>query len=211
MSTGARISLVEAVKAVHALSRLWALDASTCFVVGSVRRGRPDVGDLEFLCPVEPASKDTLHNRIEPTLHNPGGLFASLAGTPPPLGHAVSGFKPGFLEASFVMRPTGADIPVQVFRYTPENLGWSMIHRTGPRDFGVWFLTRWKKAWGIPLGEEDRPASIDGHLVNAGRDVIPVASEARAFEMAATKFIDPHHRDVFAASVRSDFRGRFPD
>lgn len=211
MSVGARIALADVRLVVTALCQAWALDPSTCFIVGSARRQRPDVGDLEILAPVEPAGKDTLFTRIESTLDAPDGLFGALAGNVPAMGRAVSGVKPGFLEASLVMRPLGFDIPVQVYRYTPDNLGWSVIHRTGPRDFGVWFLTKWKKAWGIPLGVEDRPASIDGHLVDAGRNVIPVPSEERAFELAGLKYIDPWTRDAFASSVRADFRGHFPD
>lgn len=202
MSAGTRLRLDQAERVAAHLFEAWHLSPRECFVVGSVRRRKPDVGDLELLVPFEPKASDTLCKVIEATMEPASdGLFGVSANKDQYLGRVERGLKPGFLAASLIMRPWGNEIPVQVFRYEPENLGWKMLEYTGPRDFGVWFLGRWKRAWGIPTGQEGRQASVDGHLVDGQGRRVAVPSEADAFRIIQSAFIAPEEREAFAAKA----------
>lgn len=206
MSTGARLPLEKALRVAEFLYDAWRLSPRECVVVGSVRRGRPDVGDLEILAPLEPRGDDTLCRVVQATMEpDSASLFAASGSRDRYLGRVERGLKPGFLAASLVVRPWGIEIPVQIYRYEPENLGWMLIERTGPADFGRWFLGQWKKAWGIPAGEHGRPASIDNHLVDAQGRRVPVPTEADAFRMIRSVEIPPRDRDAVA---RRAFGGR---
>lgn len=201
MSTGTRIPLEKAHAVARALCERWALAPSDVHIVGSVRRRRPDVGDLELVMPAQDAGCDALCGRLQATMAG-DGLFAgaaSLAGDV--IGRAVSGLKPGFLAASLVVRPYPPDeLPVQLYRYTPENFGWMMIERTGPMEFGRWFLAQWKRHWNIPAGGK---ASIDNHLRDAGGNLIRIESERAAFNLCGMQAVEPEDRDEFMARMQA--------
>lgn len=203
MSSGPRLPLARAQDAAKALMTLWHMPTYQCMVVGSVRRLRPDVGDLEFVAPlpVDP-SRDTLYDAIAPTL-KAEGLFPN----PKAVAVATEGFKRGFkccsLLATLADAVTGTrtQIPVQINRYAHDegNRGWIEIMRTGPAEFGPYFLGKWKQAFNI---QRDRQASIDGHLVDAAGDRVRVASEADAFRLCRMPYIEPHLRDNLVANLR---------
>lgn len=224
MSEGPRIELSRAVEVAEVLFERWKLSSAErypgCMVAGSVRRMEPEVGDLEIVAPLPRGwdyrklgpEVDELFGAINATVDNPWSdesapLFATTTtATPSPvvLGSALRGLRPGFLACSLLLRPwPGLEIPCQVYRYTPENFGWMLIERTGPREFGMWFLGQWKRRYGIPVGVEGRQASINNHLVNAAGDVVPVPTEAEAFRLAGMAWIAPHDRDVFMQRLQA--------
>jgi DNA polymerase/3'-5' exonuclease PolX len=198
MSEGPRYpwKLVEA--AAKSLRISWGLDTDALFV-GSFRRGSPTCGDLEILAKHEPAESDPLFETIERTL-GLGGLFGNHA--PEIEGKALEGFKPGFLSCSLVVQMVSppAPLPVQIFRATPEGWGWAVLMRTGPRDFGVEFLRRWKIAWEIPEGSK---ASDAGLLRDRWGKIVPVLSEREAFEKCRMPWVEPNERDAVALALRS--------
>lgn len=225
MSSGPRITLDQARRAAAALAERWQLDTllpdhtPAGVVVGSVRRQRPEVGDLEIVAamPATPrrgaitAADDPLFRRINESMANPwtderAPLFGA---TPEPdpariIGEAVRGLRPGFAAASLIVRPwPGVTLPVQVFRAPPEARGWLLLYRTGPAEFGAWFLGRWKRARGIPVGDDRHKASIDGHLVDAHGQIVPVPTEEEAFRLAGVAWIDPAGRDDFMARLQA--------
>jgi DNA polymerase/3'-5' exonuclease PolX len=197
------------------LMHRWAMDDGGCFVVGSVRRGQSFVGDLELLAPLPEAWRDKriapvqdpLFQCIDATASNQwgrvrGGLFGTGGHDGQEICLALRGLKPGFLACSLEAKLGNGRIPVQIFRYTPENLGWMLIERTGPRDFGIWFLGKWKLAHGIPTGDDTRPASVENHLIDGSGRTVPVADEAAAFGLAGLQWVRPEIRDEFAKRVR---------
>lgn len=214
--------------AVHSLwARRWHTRPERAFeIAGSLRRARPWVNDIDLVAPLPPSppggdwmpADDDLFRAIDETMsnrwfHKPGRpcLFTAEEenacmdeGSPfRPLGKAVRGLKPGFLAASLELEPKpGLWIPCQIFRYGPRNKGWVMLQRTGPADFGKWFLGMWKRRYRIPLGDEKHSASINGHLVDADGQVVDVPTEEAAFELAGLKFIPPDLRDVTLEDVR---------
>ncbi len=70
MSTGTRIPLARAQAAAAYLIDLWALEGA--HVVGSVRRQRAEVGDLEMVCYLMPAEADTVYRNIKATMSTAG-------------------------------------------------------------------------------------------------------------------------------------------
>lgn len=207
MSSGPRIQRAAAIAAAEVLFREWKMPTPACEIVGSVRRGRADVGDLEFLAPLpaDPKRDDPLYEAILATCN---GQPQALFGEPRPrFTEVVQGLKPGFRSASLKVKLRIGEseliVPVQVFRYTPENRGWQQIMRTGPSEFGIWFLQEWKRAFGIQNGE----ASIEGHLVDSWLKRVPVADEHECFLKIRHDFIPPEQRDGFALA-RMDSRAR---
>ncbi len=201
MSEGPRIPLARAQAAAAYLIDLWALEGA--HVVGSVRRGRSEVGDLELIAPAADAKDDRAHARISATMFRDvtsAGLFEP----PPPenaIGRAIRGLNPGFLAASLEVRMRdGTQLPVQVYRYTKQNFGWTMLMRTGPADFGRWFLSKWKDQHHIP---HELPASASGNLVDIEGRVVPTATEDEAFARCGLKPVAPEHRDEFIGRIRA--------
>lgn len=197
MSAGARIPYARAIKIADGLFDRWGLDRATCHLVGSCRRGKVDVGDIELLCPAEPKNRDGLVGRIQATM-DAEGMFAG-TDAEAKIGRAVQGLKPGFLMCSLVVRPYGTEIAVQVFRYGPDNFGWSMVRTTGPGDFGKWFLATWKKRHGI---NPALPASVSNNLVDAAGKTIPTPTEEAAFNLCGVPWVAPEQRDAFVARMQ---------
>lgn len=205
MSTGARFSWSDADSIASAACRCWGLDPGAS-IVGSLRRHRDEVGDIELIAPMEKEHGDRLFAAINGTMANPysdqaAALFNPVVVPSEPMGRSLRGLKPGFAAASLVLTPwTGVEIACQVYRYTPRNAGWVQLMRTGPREFGMWFLGRWKRAKGIPIGVDDRPACVENHLVDAGGNIVAVPTEADAFFQVGSAVIEPSMRDAFMES-----------
>ena len=204
MSTGPRINIADAQRLAAWLFKHWVLDPKTCFVVGSVRRQCDTVGDIEIIAPRRDKKDDPEFERISATME--GTVSRSMFDAPAaqPIGRAIKGLKPGFLAADLELdtRTVGA-FPVEVYRYGPDNFGWIMLMRTGPADFGEWFLGRWKDAHGIPRGDSRFRGSIDGHLVDASCQVVPVRTEEEAFARIGVKFVPPERRSAYIEHIKA--------
>lgn len=55
---------------------------------------------------------------------------------------------------------------------------------------------------GIPTGDERRQASKDGYLIDAGSNVVPVASEEEAFRLIGSNYVFPEARDRMCESIK---------
>ena len=203
MSAGTRIPLERAMLLAEWLYRQWRLDPDQVTVVGSVRRGSEWVGDLEFVAPMGDPKNDLLCGRILCTMD--GYVPDSIYGEQPAgvIGRAVKGLKPGFKAASLLIRTrTAGEVAVQIYRFTPENRGWITLMRTGPGDFGEWFLGKWKDHHGIPRGDPSSRGSIDGNLVDAQGVIVPVRSEDECFRRCGMEPVEPERRGEFIAHVQ---------
>lgn len=209
MSEGARLDLGEALGAAECIARMWGITGDDALLVGSARRRRPTVGDIEFTCRrPAPGERDVLFDAMDPTMET-GGLFG--AGTVP-IARPLKGFKRGFgycdclVEVTNEITRQAVRVRVQIHRWDPDgfNRGWIELMRTGPSGFGIHFLAAWKKRWGIPPSAK---ASVDGMLFNAAGNQVKVATESEAFIKCGMSWVAPEQRDVFIAQVDAA-RGR---
>jgi len=211
MSTGPRLPLATADALAVQLMDRWQMAAPACGVVGSVRRRKPDVGDLELIAPLPPEGSkiDPLYEAIADAVGARAGLFIPEV---PPIGKAVEGVKPFFKAASLDIQIRLGEqqeemCRVQVFRYGPKNAGWQWLMRTGPDDFGKWFLWQWKTVMGIPLGEGHQ-ASVDGYLVDPNGIVVPVEDEEACFRVIRRPVVPPEARAAFVENERRSYGSR---
>jgi len=191
--------------------------------VGSIRRKKADIGDIEIVAPcpqgIDPtwATKawiaDPFFTVLNGVLRNGSpvpqntGLFSGNEQVIPPknakkIATAVRGVKPGFKAATITLHawqgtPHARDISLQVFRGYPGQMGWLTLYRTGSAEFAEWFLGKWKDRNGIPKGDPNWKASIDGWLVGRDQEPVNVFTEEEAFDMCGIAYIPPEERDRF--------------
>lgn len=216
MSTGPRFGIAIADRLCAVLVKEWGASLEP---VGSVRRRRSEVGDLELIAPLPEgwerkgfaAADDPLFRVINATMENPwseGGLFGDSVVVPEnPMGRVERGLKPGFRAASLRLfaGASRTEIPCQIYRYTPQNRGWMQIERTGPREFGIHFLVKWKQRYSIP---REKQASVDNHLIDVLGSVVHVPSEEVAFTLAGMRAIPPEERDEYAERGKAAWEAR---
>ena len=202
MSTGQRMPLWKGQEAARYLMKQWGMTEPACMVVGSVRRERPDIGDVELIAPAAAdKNADPIFDAMDRTIDTPG-LFGERK---TPFCRPIRGFKRGFMACSLVADLVGEDgftyqIPVQVFRYAHDgaNRGWTELRCTGPGDFGRQVLIYWKKRFGI---HHDQKASIDDHLVDSLGNRVQTPTERSVFERLRIDYIEPKHRDAWIADL----------
>ncbi len=209
MSAGTRVTLEQADRIAAALFTRWKFPpGDTCAVVGSVRRRKPDVGDLEIIAPWCDPKKDPIYRAIAESMQAEG-IFAG-SESQRPVGYPLEGLKPGFKACSLSITMVdsrtseGVTLKVQVFRYVPGdrgNRGWLELYRTGPREFGMWFLGRWKKAFDIPFGEGGK-ASHEGFLVDRNGKPVFTPTEADCFRILRLPHVTPENREDHVARLQ---------
>lgn len=183
--------------------------ASSCEVVGSVRRRVPMVGDIEVIAPLpdSPYGPDPLHQRLRALCSNVdrgNSLFEQPEPVRPLL--SVKGLHTAFHYAQFsVAIGPRAPLNIDVFRYRPvpkpvapfgldmtTNYGWIKVLRTGPADFGVRVLSSIKSRF--PDGYRHHPASVDGFLCDHLGQKISTPDEQSVFDIAGMPYVEPHER-----------------
>lgn len=227
MSDGPRMSLVQAERFAETfLTRLGfsgygpiaEAGKAGVEIVGSLRRRRESIGDLDFIAPLPrpadggkiEAHHDPLFRAINAIVDNPAvdersSLFVARPNTDGAIATAIKGLAPGF--RSCVLQVVAVNwqmvVKVNVFRYDAANYGWVKLCRTGPQEIGPWFLGRWKKAYGIPTGDDRRQASKDGYLIDADCKIVPVASEEEAFRLIGSNYVPPERRDAMVEAMNA--------
>ena len=201
MSTGARIPFAIAARVVEHLQGLpgvWNLSP-----VGSFRRKRPDCGDLEFIAPVPDCDTDPLYDTLSAHFADPPPVQTSLFAGPPArpqmrrIGAVVQGLSPRFRHARLTLNlthPAVMPLAVEVYRYDDGpcgNRGWIELIRTGPREFGMLVLSKWKDKSHGGRSLEGYPTTTDGQRV-------PVPDEAAAFALVGMAQVAPADRDDYA-------------
>lgn len=182
---------------------------------GSLRRQKDTIGDLDAIA-VYPSLAEgeepgwdndplfrVLNRIVDNPLPKPKKVaqvlwLANQAEPPEPpsivLGTAVKGLKPGFKAATLTLRAKVGEVGLQVFRAEHDAYGWAHIRTTGPDEFGVFFLTQWKRLHGIAFGDEHK-ASIDGFLVDAEGKRVSVPTEHEAFAKCGMEYVPPEERE----------------
>lgn len=152
-------------------------------VAGSIRRRRPDVGDIEIL--VIPGPYGVFDFGLAKLMRD-GALFAGpgsltiLEKRPDRLGRTVYG------KWNKLLRHLPTGIPVDVFTATSSNWGMALLVRTGPADFNRRVFTRF-----LSLG-------MRGHAYGGvtGRDgqETPCPDEETVFRLLEWPSVSPESR-----------------
>jgi hypothetical protein len=185
-------------------------------IVGSIRREKPEVGDIEIIAPLPAEAEDdklyrALRDCLEPAdAPSPTNSLFAGAEMPRPrfrtIGRVVQGCKPLFKSCRFILHlkpETIRDLParelqVDLFRYevggggNPSNRGWIELMRTGSGEFSTAFLMAWKNARGI-LGTAEQ-GSQSGYLVDERGQKRHTPNECAAFQVVGLVWVPPHLR-----------------
>lgn len=109
-------------------------------IAGSIRRRRPDVGDVELLCisrvgeTVALGSNVYLEGEIDDLIaRNVLEKRLNKAG------------RPTYGRWNKLLVHVATGIPVDVFSTTEDNWGMALVVRTGPADWNVRMMTRFRK------------------------------------------------------------------
>lgn len=155
---------------------------------GSLRRAlsggdKAPVGDIEFLIESTSSTHLALHKLCE-------GEHATLV-----KGAAKVGWKMAKLELQHYHHT----IPVELYVATPQNWGYILAIRTGPKDFSRDLVTPVSKGGLMPAG-----ISVQGGMVYQGdimRSQVAVPTEEAFFELWGLPCAPPHERGRHAAAA----------
>ncbi len=188
-----RIPLALAADMAGAIMAGLRLKEPEAMVVGSIRRGCADVGDIEIIAPLpEPDAQDWLFKAIGELFLN-GDDFGSMYPRKGTIGSVLRGHRPGFGYCQ--LRALLPDLPavnVDIFRYTPGakgNRGWVELQRTGSAEFAKSVLSEWKRLCGtLGSGVE---GSRDGFLVDSMGNPRATPTEASVFKLIGREVVPP--------------------
>lgn len=152
--------------------------------VGSVRRKRELVGDLEFLAEPRMIEAD-LFGTQAPDLE---GLRAALR----ELGTWVKGAERMMQITDFNGRP-GLKLEIYLC-HPPAQWGSLLAIRTGPYELGREAVTRMR---------EHGLRHQEGHVVDQHGKVVPTPTEEAFFAAAGLPFLPPNQRDQFASELEA--------
>ena len=163
-TTGTRLALDSARRLAQEL--MHCIDGES-HVVGSIRRRRPDVGDIEIL----------VHARAEVNIPvGCGGLM-------PDVYETVRGGKGKWKY--WQIAHTRQGFKVDLFRFDEKNRGSIMLIRTGPADFSRYFVVALKRRG---LRHEG------GYIRDKSNNIVACPNEKFAFALAGTKWLEPEDR-----------------
>ncbi len=189
MSTATeRIPREKAIALAEELIDLLAPYCERLAIAGSLRRGSPDVGDIELVAipRVEPVydllgdtigQRDVLHENV--TLHADGGTFIRRLD--------VNG-RPRFGRKTKYLFFRG--VPFDLFAAEPDNWGLIWLIRTGPGEFNKRLLTPWSQGGDVlPIGMR-----CEGGFLWRGDQKLLTFEEPDVFEFLGIPYIEPKER-----------------
>ena len=156
-------------------------------LAGSIRRRRPDVGDIEVLAIPEdgqtdpfgqPLSGESLLDQRCRALVDDGNLDYRLT----KLGRRTFG------PQNKLMVHRTSNIPVDIFSATEENWGMAMVVRTGPADFNRAIMSRF-----LDLG---MAGHAYGGVTGRDGDTLGCPTEERVFELLSWEWQEPQLHGV---------------
>jgi len=148
-------------------------------VAGSVRRGKPDVHDLELVCVPKIVTVADLFG-------NPTNSYSLLDAELIRLGlHQLKG---GEKYKQFALPE---EINLDLFITSQEQWGWIFVLRTGHRDFNKWLVTPRRHGGALP----GYIKSVGGWLAN-GNGPIRTPEEQDVFRVLGVEWVEPEFRSV---------------
>ena len=196
MSTGEKIPLKKADQVADQVLAM--LQGHGLSVVGSVRRRRPLVGDIEFIAPFGFCG-DELHDAImlqldtsEPSIFNTSEFRAF---------RLIKGMakRKEWRMAVLAANPEvfGVATTVTIYRYDRGSRGLIEILRTGPERFCDQVFDEWRKIRDeMRRFESTFPIMRDDCLVDMYGKPMNIATERGVFELIRCSYIPPENRDA---------------
>lgn len=141
-------------------------------VAGSVRRERPEVGDIEIVC---------IPRKVA------GGLFGDMEDVDPMFVSAVERFEglKGGPKGKYTRRVLSEGVEVDLFICTEDNWGLNFAIRTGSRDFVAGELAaRWSR-----MGYRS-----EGAILRRDGASFPLREEADVFDFLGMEWVEPRDR-----------------
>lgn len=188
MSAGVRVPLEEAMGPAIGLARLLSGATERIRVAGSIRRGRPDVGDIELVAvPLISEAPDgmfgtTRVNHLTEVVDDLIGL-GDLARHP-------DDPKRGDRYSKVIHAATG--LQVDLFSATAQTFGLIFLIRTGPADYSHRFVTDLRKrGLHVAGGELHRGGMGCGSYVC---EVVPTPEERDVYAAAGWPYVRPEIR-----------------
>lgn len=176
MSDGNRISLEKAQKWAKRVYDILAPHCQRCAIVGSVRRKKSDIGDIEIVCiPGE-------------TLLLLGDVFERH----PDFVAAVNKWehvKGDALKGKHIQRilPNTGGFKVDIFVATPKNWGWIIALRTGSSAFNRDVI--------LPAIRRRGYTAKDGYIYDYDGKLVVMESETFFFSAIGLDFVMPENRN----------------
>lgn len=195
MSTGTRVPLLEAAPIAVALATALAPACERIEIAGSIRRGRPDVGDIELLAVPKThyaaVESDGFFDSPEPVLVNElveavtamreAGVLAEVEQ------HKAEGQR--YIKSVHV----DSGLQVDLFMVRPP-ASWGVLYliRTGPASYSQWFVTEARR----------RAMHVDGGQLHRGGlgcgaipcEVIPTPEEEDVYRAFGLPWVRPMDR-----------------
>lgn len=177
-----RIPLSEATEQANAVVKALEPYCTTIQIAGSIRRKKPDVGDIEIVC---------LPERQGLVINQQIQLFETIEKQMQPLPEfirAVDQWKrvKGQASGKYTQRILQSGMKLDLFIATPENYGFLLAMRTGSSEFSKKQLGY---RWALK-GYESR----DGILRRNGK-IYPCPTEEELFKLVGIEWIEPHLRE----------------
>lgn len=169
--TGKRLSLGEAEKL--AASIITSIDGEA-YVVGSIRRKKPEVGDIEIL-----VHRDATINLDVGAGDMFPGAYETIKGGP----SKRTDWK------YWQLRHVASGVNIDMFRFDDDNRGSMMVIRTGPAEFSERFVTDLKR-----YGMCHRGGYIHDVYQDDDDLIHPCGSERVAFYCAQMPWTEPENR-----------------
>lgn len=195
MSTATRVLLAEAARVAEQLLTVLSLGCDRATIAGSIRRRRPDVGDIEIVAVPRVhteripeglfGERDLLVNELDVVLDTllMDGTLASHPDDP----------KRGPKYSKHIHAASG--IQVDLFSTTADRFGVALLIRTGPKDYSHRFVTLIRSR-GFHVG--GGMALHRGPLACADRiapcEAIPTPEEEDVYRTVGLTWLDPEDR-----------------
>lgn len=150
-------------------------------IAGSIRRRRPDVGDVELLCisrvgeMVALGSNLTLDAEIDTLIFN--NVLAK---------RLNKAGRTNYGQWNKLMVHVATGIPVDIFSTTEDNWGMAFVVRTGPAEMNIRMMTRFRN-----LGMKGH--AYGGVTQDDGTE-IPCRTEERVFQLLGWPHQNPEDR-----------------
>ncbi len=189
--TGQRWPLADAQFVAEGLVRLLEPACERIAIAGSIRRRKPDVGDIELLCvPTYREMRD---------LWGPYGRQDMLTTRVQELMHkGILQCRPAGKSKSYTFGPQNklmvhcaSGIPVDIFSTTQANWGMALLVRTGPAEFNIRVMARLKA-----LGHRGHAyGGITLHAADPARaQELACPDEETVFRTLGWPYIEPERR-----------------